>query len=229
MKVFIVYAHPEPTSFCAALKDGAVSRLSELGHEVAVTDLYAEGFNPVAGRHDFLSVHDPRRFHYQNEQLHAARGGGFSAEIRRDQERLLRCDLLMFVFPLWWSNMPAILKGWVDRVLAFGAVYLDGLRFEKGMLRGKLGLACVTTGGTTERFSPGGVYGPIEQILKPVNRGVFEYLGLEALPPFTAYAAPRVDDVTRAAYLKTWTSRLEAIAAASADPARVKDGLGANS
>jgi NAD(P)H dehydrogenase (quinone) len=102
-------------------------------------------------------------------------------------------------------------------------VYLDGLRFEKGMLRGKLGLACVTTGGTTERFSPGGVYGPIEQILKPVNRGVFEYLGLTALPPFTAYAAPRVDDAARAAYLSAWLARLDALpatpAATSAVPA----------
>lgn len=217
MNVFIVYAHPEPTSFCAALKDTAVATLARRGHEVVVSDLYAEGFNPVAGRHDFLSPYDPRRFHYQNEQLHAARGGGFSPELRREQERLLRCDLLMFVFPLWWSNMPAILKGWVDRVLAFGVVYLDGLRFEKGMLRGKLGLACVTTGGTTERFSPGGVYGPIEQILRPVNRGVFEYLGMEALPPFTAYAAPRVDADARAAYLRAWAARLDALPASAGE------------
>ena len=215
MKVFIVHAHPEPTSFCAALKDAAVARLSSRGHEVVVTDLYAEGFNPVAGRHDFLSMHDARRFHYQDEQLHAARGGGFSPELRRDQERLLWCDLLMFVFPLWWSNMPAILKGWVDRVLAYGVAYLDVLRFEKGMLRGRCGLACVTTGGTVERFSPGGVYGPIEQILRPVQRGVFEYLGLEALPPFAAYAAPRVDDETRAAYLRAWLARLDALPAAA--------------
>jgi NAD(P)H dehydrogenase (quinone) len=211
LKVFIVYAHPEPTSFCAALKDIAVQTLEQAGHEVRLSDLYAEGFNPVAGRHDFLSAFDPERFHYQNEQLHAAEGGGYSAELAREQERLQWCDAIIFIFPVWWSNMPAILKGWVDRVLAYGVAYLDGLRFEKGMFKGRTAFVCVTTGGTMERFSPEGVYGPIEGILKPANRGVFEYLGMEVLPPFVAYAAPRVDDDARHAYLDAWSRRLKAL------------------
>jgi len=211
MNVFIVYAHPEPNSFCAALKDRAVATLEAAGHEVRVTDLYAENFNPVAGRHDFLSARDPDRFHYQNEQLHAAEGGGYSAELAREQERLKWCDAMIFIFPLWWSNMPAILKGWVDRVLSYGVAYLDGLRFERGMFKGKTGLVCVTTGGTTERFSADGVYGPIEGILKPANRGVFEYLGMEVQPPFVAYAAPRVEDEDRKVYLDEWAKRLEAL------------------
>ena len=211
MRVLIVYVHPEPSSFCGALKDRAVETLERLGHEVEVSDLHAEGFNPVAGRHDFIGQFDAERFHYQNEQLHASREGGFAPEVEREQQRLLRAELVIFVFPLWWSNMPAMLKGWVDRVLAFGVVYLDGLRFERGMLKGKRGMACVTTGGTTERFSPDGVYGPIEGILKPVNRGVFEYLGMEVLDPFVAYAAPRVDAAGRAGYLETWARRLEVL------------------
>jgi NAD(P)H dehydrogenase (quinone) len=210
LKVFIVYAHPEPTSFCAALKDQAVATLEAAGHEVRVSDLYAENFNPVAGRHDFLSAHDSERFHYQNEQLHAAEGGGYAPDLAREHERLLWCDVLIFIYPLWWSNLPAIVKGWVDRVLAYGVAYLDGLRFERGMFKGKTGLVCVTTGGTTERFSPDGVYGPIEGILKSANRGVFEYLGMDVLPPFVAYAAPRVDDDQRQAYLKAWAERLNA-------------------
>ncbi|MEJ8572651.1 NAD(P)H-dependent oxidoreductase [Microbaculum marinum] len=209
MKVFIVYAHPEPTSFCAALKNHAVATLEAAGHEVLVSDLYAENFNPVAGRHDFLGVHDPDRFHYQNEQLHAAEGGGFSPELAREQERLQWCDVAILVFPLWWSNLPAILKGWADRVLAYGFAYLDGLRFERGLFKGKRGMVCVTTGGTTERFSPDGVYGPIGPILRPANRGVFEYLGMEVIDPFVAYAAPRVDDDERRQYLSAWEQRLK--------------------
>lgn len=211
MKVLIVYVHPEPTSFCAALKDRAVATLTRRGHDVEVSDLYGDGFNPAAGRHDFIGQFDSERFHYQNEQLHASKEGGFAPELEREQRRLLWADLVIFVFPLWWSNMPAMLKGWIDRVLAFGVVYLDGLRFERGMLKGKKGMACVTTGGTTDRFSPEGVYGPIEGILRPVNRGVFEYLGMEVLEPFVAYAAPRVDDAQRGAYLDAWTARLEAL------------------
>lgn len=79
MNVLIVYAHPEPTSFTGALKDAAVRALATAGHQVEVSDLYAEGFNPVAGRHDFTGAADPARFHYQSEQLHASRTGSFAA------------------------------------------------------------------------------------------------------------------------------------------------------
>lgn len=211
MKVFIVHAHPEPTSFNGALKDAAVEQFERLGHEVKVTDLYAEGFNPVAGRHDFTTVLDPDRFHYQREQAHAADNDGFSPELARDQERLFWCDLLILQFPLWWTGMPAILKGWVDRVLAFGVAYGEGLRFDRGLLKGRQGLLCITTGGTTERFSEGGVYGPIDVLIKPVQRGVLQYMGMEALPPFVAYAAPRVSDEERKAYLRTWSEYLAGI------------------
>ena len=208
MKAFIVYAHPEPRSFCGALKDVALATLAAEGHEAVLSDLYGEGFNPVAGRHDFAYEHDPELFHYQREQMHAAGTASFSPELARDQERLFWCDLLLFIFPLWWTSVPAILKGWCDRVLAFGVAYRDGLRFESGLLKGRSGLACVTTGGTPERFSEGGVYGPIGPILEPVNRGVFEYLGMAALPPFVAYAAPRVEDAERHRYLADWANYL---------------------
>jgi NAD(P)H dehydrogenase (quinone) len=73
MHALIVYAHPEPTSFTAALKDTAARALSAAGDQVEVSDLNGEGFNPVAGRHDFLQAADPTRFHYQSEQLNASR------------------------------------------------------------------------------------------------------------------------------------------------------------
>ncbi|MQA01644.1 MAG: hypothetical protein GEV07_02555 [Streptosporangiales bacterium] len=95
----IVYAHPEPTSFTAALKDAAVTALTEAGHGVDVSDLYGEGFDPVAGRRDFTSVADPARFHYQTEQAHASVNHGFAAEIVREQQRIARAQVIIFVFP----------------------------------------------------------------------------------------------------------------------------------
>ena len=85
VNVLIVYAHPEPTSFASALKNVAVRALTAAGHRVELSDLYAEAFNPVAGRHDFKSAADPARFHYQSEQLHASRTGGFAADLVREQ------------------------------------------------------------------------------------------------------------------------------------------------
>ena len=86
MNVLLVYAHPEPTSFTGALKDAAFDALTAAGHSVEVSDLYAEGFNPVAGRHDFTSVADATRFHYQTEQDHA-QDAGFAPDLVREQQR----------------------------------------------------------------------------------------------------------------------------------------------
>jgi NAD(P)H dehydrogenase (quinone) len=204
MNALIVYAHPEPTSFTGALKDRAVAALTAAGHNVQVSDLYGEQFNPVAGRHDFLSVANPDRFHYQSEQELAARSGAFAEDIRREQERVRSADVLVLQFPLWWGGMPAILKGWCDRVLAYGFGYIDGRRFDTGIFKGRRAIFSVTTGGTPERFSKEGVYGEIDQVLYPVRRLLLEYMGFEVLPPFVAYAAPRVSDAERQAYLNSW-------------------------
>jgi NAD(P)H dehydrogenase (quinone) len=208
VNVLIVYAHPEPKSFTAALNDTAVAALTAAGHKVEVSDLYGEGFNPVPGRHDFTAAADAARFRYQTEQLHASKTNGFADDLVREQKRLMRADLFIFVCPLWWGGLPAILKGWFDRVCAYGVAYADGKRFDKGYFVGRRGLLAVTTGGTKERFSPGNAYGPIAEVLYSVNRCILQYLGLEVLEPFMAYAAPRVDDAVRAQYLRAWAARV---------------------
>ncbi|MES2510455.1 MAG: NAD(P)H-dependent oxidoreductase [Pseudomonadota bacterium] len=212
MNTLIVYANPEPTSFSAALKDAAVKTLSAKGYKVVVSDLYAENFNPVAGRHDFNTVADAGRFHYQQEQLKASQEQGFSSELAREQQRVADADLFIFVYPLWWGGMPAILKGWFDRVLAYGFAYADGKRFDSGFFKGRHGVVALTTGGTPERFSEGGVYGPIENLLYPHRRTMLEYLGLEVAPSFVAYASPRVSQAEREQYLSDWSAKLGALA-----------------
>ena len=212
MKVLIVHAHPEPTSFNAALTRAAVETLREAGHEVTVSELYADGFDPCAGRRDFLQANDTKRFHYQGEQAHAAATGNFAPDLAREQARLLNADLLILQFPLWWGGPPAIVKGWFDRVLAYGVAYVDGRRFATGVFKGRRALLSVTTGGPQQRFRREDVYGDIEQVLWPVRRLVLEYMGYEVEPPFVAYAAPRVTNEARAAYLSGWRARVLASA-----------------
>ncbi|HEX2537554.1 MAG TPA: NAD(P)H-dependent oxidoreductase, partial [Pseudolabrys sp.] len=132
MHALFVYAHPEPTSFTAALKDDGAAALRDAGHTVEVSDLYAENFNPVAGRHDFRTVADAARFHYQTEQGHAHKHEAFAPDLVREQQRFLKADLIVWLFPIWWGGMPAIMKGWFDRVLAFGFAYADGKRYDTG-------------------------------------------------------------------------------------------------
>ena len=208
MNGLIIYAHPEPTSFTGALKDTAVKTLEASGHAVDVSDLYLERFDPVAGRHDFKSVFDPKRLHYQSEQEYASEKNSFAEDIAREQRKVKKADFFIFVFPLWWGGLPAILKGWIDRVLAYGVAYADGYRFDKGFFKGRRGILCLTTGGTEQRFSEDGVYGKIEDVLYPVQHCVLRYLGLEVLEPFVAYAAPRVGESTRKRYLIEWETRV---------------------
>jgi NAD(P)H dehydrogenase (quinone) len=213
MHSLIVHAHPEKASFNRALTDVAAAAIRSAGHSVEVSDLFQEGFNPVAGRHDFLSAANPDRFHYQSEQDLAARTGSFAPEIQREQSRLRAADLLILQFPLWWGAPPAILKGWFERVLAYGFAYVDGRRFDTGLLKGRRALMGVTTGGTPERFSEVGVYGEIERVLWPVRRLTLEYMGLVVEEPFVCYAAPRVDDAARRDCLRRWEHRItEALA-----------------
>jgi NAD(P)H dehydrogenase (quinone) len=212
MHVLFVYAHPEPASFTAALKDAGVAALRQAGHSVEVSDLYAEAFNPVAGRHDFLTVANAERFHYQTEQGHAHEAQRFASDLAREQQRFLKADLVVWIYPIWWGGMPAILKGWFDRVLAFGFAYADGRRYDSGFFPGKRGMLCLSTGGTQQRFSAGDVYGDIGTVLWPAQRLMIEYLGVDALEPFVAYAAPRIDAKGRKTYLQQWCSRLHTIA-----------------
>jgi NAD(P)H dehydrogenase (quinone) len=204
MYVLIVHAHPEPASFTAALKDTAVRALSAAGHQVQVSDLYGEEFTPVAGWHDFFTI--------KSEQLNASRTGGFAADLVREQKRLMHADLLAFTFPLWWGGLPAIVKGWFDRVCAYGVAYADGKRFDKGYFIGRRAILGLTTGGTIERFSAGGGYGEMAHVLYSVRRCILEYLGLEVMEPFVAYAAPRVDAGRRNQYLHHWEQFLLATA-----------------
>jgi NAD(P)H dehydrogenase (quinone) len=211
MHVLIVYAHMEPTSFTAALKDVAVETILAAGHSVDVSDLYASSFDPVAGRHDFSTVADETRFHYQTEQAMAAAAHAFSGSIAVEQDRVRRADLVVLAFPLWWGGPPAILKGWIDRVLSYGFAYVDGARFDSGLFQGKRGLLCVTTGGTQERFSASGVYGPVGKALWPLQHLTLEYMGMTVSEPFVAYGAPRVSASDRENYLTTWQARIHGL------------------
>jgi NAD(P)H dehydrogenase (quinone) len=216
MNVLLVYAHPEPTSFTGALKDTACEALRDAGCGIEVSDLYAEKFNPIAGRHDFIGVADSKRFHYQTEQDNAYKTDTFAPDLAREQQRFLKAELVIWLYPIWWGGMPAILKGWFDRVLAYGFAYADGRRFDSGFFPDKRGLLCLSTGGTQQRFSTEGVFGDIHTVLWPTQRLMIEYLGMDALEPFVAYGTPRVDGEARRFYLQQWHTRVRDIAGETA-------------
>ena len=147
MNVLIVYAHPEPRSFNGSLKDVAVRTLQALGHEVVVSDLYAMAFQPVVGPADFLGERaNAQTLSIPREQTRAYETGTLAPDIVAEQDKLRRANLVIFHFPLWWFGMPAILKGWADRVLARGFAYVAGRKYDTGLLAGRLAMISTTTG-----------------------------------------------------------------------------------
>jgi putative NADPH-quinone reductase len=111
MRVLVVFAHPMDDSFASALRNAVVETLRTGGHEVDLCDLYREAFDPV------LSEHERRSYRDTSSNL-----GRVSDHVAR----LRQAAGIVFVFPSWWYGMPAILKGYFDRV------WLPGVAFEFG-------------------------------------------------------------------------------------------------
>lgn len=119
MNVLIVHAHPEPQSFTAALRDQAVETFRAQGHQVQVSDLYAMGWNPVASADDFSQRENPSTWCMPWSSARVKRGA-IAADIQQELDKLLWADLLVLNFPIFWFSAPAMLKGWIDRVLVSG-------------------------------------------------------------------------------------------------------------
>jgi NAD(P)H dehydrogenase (quinone) len=209
-RALIVFANPEPASFGAALRDHARERLEATRHVVEVSDLYAMGFDPVARAEDFRVRRFEHRLWYDREQQHAVRNDALADDIAREVEKLRRADLVVFVFPLWWFSVPAILKGWFDRVLVKDVAYGGGRRYENGGFAGKRAMLIATTNAWPGMTEPDGLLGDIDVILWPLQNGVLAYTGFDVLPPVVAHAVAFVDDAVRAEAMDEITRRLDA-------------------
>ena len=209
--ILIVHAHHEPKSFTSALARAAAETLTEQGHKVDFSDLYAMKFDPVSDRRNFTTVRDPNFFKQQQEELYAAEHLGFAPEIEAEMQKLERCDLLVFSFPLWWFGLPAILKGWVDRVFAYGRIYGRGRWYDKGLGRGKRAMVLMTTGGAKSTYDRKGLHPELDTILTPIHHGIFWFNGFSPLQPFVAWAAAHGSDADRKRVLDQWQNRLKGL------------------
>jgi putative NADPH-quinone reductase len=125
MKALLIVAHPNKTSFNHAIATACSRALADNGHEIIAHDLYAEQFNPTVPGGEI------------------ARDAALSADIRQHCEELSQADAIIIVHPNWWGQPPAILKGWLDRVIRPGVAYefLEGDNGE-GVPRGLLKARC---------------------------------------------------------------------------------------
>ena len=207
MNTLLVHAHPEPKSFCSALRNAAAAAFREAGHTVVHSDLYAMEFNPVASAADFTAREDPDYLVYALEQRHAAATGTLAEDIRVEIGKVQACDLLVLTFPIFWMSVPSMLKGWVDRVFASGLFYGGKRIYGRGGMRGKRVLVAATVGGRDYMFGPGSLHGDLagpSGMLRPLLQGSLGYVGMEVLEPFFAYHVPYVDHAARCDILRQW-------------------------
>ena len=212
-KALVILAHPERRSFNGAMADAAVETLRVLGYDVAFSDLYRMGFDPVSDRRNFAGVKNPDYFKQQVEEDHATETGGFAPDVEAEIAKMEAADLMIWQFPLWWFSVPGILKGWVDKVFAFNRVYGRGHFYDKGLYRGKRALLSLTTGGSGEdAYQPGGFNGDINGVLRPIQRGMLEFVGYDVLKPQIVWGPAQITEEQRKAYLAAWRERLTRIA-----------------
>lgn len=214
MNVLLVFAHPEPQSFNGAMLRTAIAALEAAGHAVQVSDLYAQSFEPVSGRPNFTTVANAAYFKQQQEEVYASAHQGFAPDLATELQKLTWCDVMIWQFPLWWFSVPAVLKGWVDRVFAMGQAYGAGRFYDTGVFRGKRALLSLTTGSGSpaEAYQPGGLQGDLLGILRPIHRGMLQFTGFTVLAPHVVYGPARQSAEERAAELVAWAARLPGLA-----------------
>ncbi len=139
MRVLVVYCHPNPESLVAAARDRALAGLAAAGHEVRLTDLYADGFDPAMSAAERLTHKDP----------------GVQPGLERYAADLGWAQALVLVYPTWWSGQPAMLKGWIDRVWVAGVAWElpPGADRLRPLLTNVRRIVVVTTHGSSKRIN----------------------------------------------------------------------------
>lgn len=183
MQILLVYTHPNPKSFNHAVKDAVLAEIATAGHAVDLLDLYAERPKCVLDAEDFGTL----------------AGGGVPEDVRAYQARVVAAEALIFVYPIWWFDRPALLKGWIDRVFirGFGFEFLDG-GMPQPLLVGRRALVLTTAGG------PEAVYKATKAergIHTAMAMGTLGYCGIAPTTMRTFYEVPWVDDAARRAML----------------------------
>jgi len=213
-KVLIVHAHPERTSVTSQLAEIACEVLRSQGHEVMQSDLYGMGWKAVFDANDFPTRVKHDRLSFIDESGHAFANGCQTPDVEEEQRKILAADAVILLFPLWWFSMPAIMKGWVDRVWAFGLAYGyqgagNAYRYGDGGFAGKRALLAVSVGGPERDYSPRGINGPLEQLLFPITHGTLFFPGMQVLPTFAVYGAGGIDAKGMAEAGAAWGARVE--------------------
>lgn len=160
MKQLIIYAHPNPQSINSQLLEALKIHLKAKGDEIEIRDLNLLRFNPV------LSLEDMR----------GQRQGEIAEDVEQEQQWIRWADRITIIHPIWWTGLPAILKGYIDRVFSYGFAYRYDQGIQKGLLKGKEVVIINTHGKSHTEYQAS----QMSQALSLTSdAGIYSYCGLE--------------------------------------------------
>ncbi|WP_282056713.1 NAD(P)H-dependent oxidoreductase [Maribacter luteus] len=186
MKHLVIYAHPNAQSLNGHLKQVVVEHLNKNGHQVKVRDLYKQKFNPV------LSIED----------MEGQRKGQVYEDVKIEQDYIDWADVITFIYPIWWTGLPAIMKGYIDRVFSYGFAYRYDQGVQKGLLVGKQTVIINTHGKSYTEYSDLG----IDKALRLTSdKGIYIYCGLDVKQHFFFEKA----DNANSEAIEQWTTQIK--------------------
>lgn len=162
MRHLIIYAHPNENSLNHNLLNTVVEILQSRNEEVVVRDLYTIGFDPV------FSLND----------MQGQRMGQVSDDVKAEQEHISWAEQITFIYPIWWTGLPAMMKGYIDRVFSYGFAYRYDQGIQKGLLKGKKTVIINTHGKSHEEYEKTGMD---KALTLTSDHGIFIYSGLEII------------------------------------------------
>ncbi|MGP0092230.1 MAG: NAD(P)H-dependent oxidoreductase [Xanthobacteraceae bacterium] len=170
MKHLVVVAHPAEDSFTMGLARTYAAELEKLGHSQRTYDLYRMGFNPVLAAHELAADHP------------------VDADVTRAQDDIRAADALTVIYPLWWLSMPAMMKGYIDRVFARGFAYEARNGVVRGLLSGKKSVLITISGAPLSLLIKSGRWNAVQDlqdthILRSTGFDLLEHLHFDEVAP----------------------------------------------
>jgi NAD(P)H dehydrogenase (quinone) len=147
------------------------------------------------------------------EQMNSIQKETIPLDIKEEMDKVTWADVIIFQFPIWWSNFPAILKGWIDRVFYNGFAFnlMEMQIYDEGPLKGKKAMLSFTTGAPRELYSADGPHGEIDQLLKYFQHVLFEFVGMEVIPYFGIFGPNNMSEEEIENQLATFQKILESL------------------
>ena len=186
MKHLIIYAHPNEGSLNHHFMQTVEKILQSKNQEIEIRDLYQLNFNPI------LSLQD----------MQGQRIGKVAEDVKQEQDYISWADHLTFIYPIWWTGMPAIMKGYIDRVFSYGFAYRYDQGIQKGLLTDKQTTIINTQGKSKSEYEN---IGMDKALSLTSDKGIFTYCGLKINQHFFFDKA----DKTHAETIEEWSTQIK--------------------